>query len=273
MAITLATKFSPKFQQLFSKESQTDKFFSDETQEFVGADQVKITVWTTKALVDYTMSGSSRFGTPTEAENTVQTLTLTQDKADSTVFDDAVLEGQPVVALAANWVKRYTNEQVIRTVDKYRLGIVAASAIANGFTKTTATTSTNAYDHFLLAQASLDNNEVPDVNRVAWVTSDFYSKLKANILSGGGNAEQIVNGIKGYCDGVPLIVVASGKMPTDVSLIMGQKESMHRAVKLKTLNINKQAVGYGATVVEIRIRHDAWIFDHLKGGVYAHKEA
>ena len=72
------TGFQKKVEESFHRESLIAGRFSPD-YTFSGVKTVKVITPTTVAMTDYTRSGANRYGTPTELQDTVQELTLTQD--------------------------------------------------------------------------------------------------------------------------------------------------------------------------------------------------
>lgn len=86
MAVNLASKYSSKVNERFTKESQAAMACSNE-YEFSGVNTVKVFSIPTAPMNDYARTGSSRYGTPSELSNTLQTLTLTKDRAFTFTID------------------------------------------------------------------------------------------------------------------------------------------------------------------------------------------
>ena len=86
MAINLAEKYSKKVADKFYQESviagRTNKDY-----DFDGVKSIKVYTIVTQDPGDYTRNGTSRYGTPTDVQDTIQTLTITQDTSVSMVVD------------------------------------------------------------------------------------------------------------------------------------------------------------------------------------------
>ena len=109
MAQNYAEKYSSKVDERFSLASLTNAAISND-YDFVGVNAVNVYSIPTVALGDYTMSGTSRYGTATELNDTVQTLTLTQDKAFTFTLDkrnqeDSANARTRVQHSAVRWMK------------------------------------------------------------------------------------------------------------------------------------------------------------------------
>jgi len=84
--INLATKYSSKVDERFTRESQAALALSNE-YEFKGDKTVKVYSIPIVPMVDYTRSGTSRYGTPADLTRNVQTLTVTKDRAFTFIID------------------------------------------------------------------------------------------------------------------------------------------------------------------------------------------
>ena len=137
MAINLHTKYSSKIATVFKSESLIDGKLNDE-YSFSGVRTVKISTPQTVPLVDYTRSGTSRYGTPTEIQDTVQEMTMTQDKSFSLTVDKGNNKDQQGIKAAGRMLGLEIKEQVVPMKDKYtfeRLAQLAGKIVGNGTAK------------------------------------------------------------------------------------------------------------------------------------------
>ena len=72
MAINYASKYAQKIDEKFARESMTSAAVNND-YDFVGVKTVNVYSVPTAVMNDYSVSGTSRYGTPQEIENTVQT--------------------------------------------------------------------------------------------------------------------------------------------------------------------------------------------------------
>jgi N4-gp56 family major capsid protein len=272
MAINLATKYSSKVDERFSKQSVTEAWVHNDW-DWDGVQTIKVYSIPTVALGSYTRSGTSRYGTPTDLQDTVATYTLTQDKAFTYVIDRGDNIDSLNVRGAAKSLSRQTNEVVIPAIDKYRLAAYTAAAAANaGQSAATNITSSNAYTSFLSAQAYLDNNLVPDTGRVCWATPAFINNIKTdgNFIKASDMAQDMLKkGVIGEIDGVPIVKVPSSYMPTKTPFIVAHKSAMCSPKKLQDYQIHENPPGISGNLVEGRLYYDAFIMDSRKKAVYS----
>jgi len=79
MAVNLATKYSSKVDEAVSMASITDVGVNQD-YDFVGARTVKVKSFSTAPMNDYLATGSSRYGTPAELDDTDQELILSKKR-------------------------------------------------------------------------------------------------------------------------------------------------------------------------------------------------
>ena len=80
MAINYASKYAQKIDEKFARESMTSAAVNND-YDFVGVKTVNVYSVPTAEMNDYSVSGTSRYGTPQEIENTVQEMTMTRDRS------------------------------------------------------------------------------------------------------------------------------------------------------------------------------------------------
>lgn len=272
MAIEYAAKYSSKVDERFTIAAKTAGAVNND-YDFVGVDTVKVYSIPTVALGDYTLSGSSRYGTPSELSNTAQTMLLTQDKAFTFTLDKRSEDDTAGAMEAGKALRREIDEIVIPTVDKYRLAAMVTGA---GKTATAAITSANAYSAFLDGQNELLEKGVPETGRIAFVSPTYYKAIKldeAFIKASDVAQGMLVTGSVGMIDGVNLIPVPASYLPTNVEFIITHSVATVSPIKLETYKVHDNPPGINGKLVEGRIRYDAFVLDNKKGAIYVHKSA
>ena len=86
MAINYASKYAQKIDEKFARESMTSAAVNND-YDFVGVKTVNVYSVPTAVMNDYSVSGTSRYGTPQEIENTVQEMTMTRDRSFTFTID------------------------------------------------------------------------------------------------------------------------------------------------------------------------------------------
>lgn len=271
MAQNYAEKYSSKVDERFAKASVTNAAINNE-YDFVGVNAVNVYSIETVELGNYQMTGSNRYGTPAEIDDTKQTMTLSQDKAFTFTIDKRNNEDSVGAKEAGRALRRQIDEQVIPTIDKYR---IAALVTAAGTSATPAAiTKDNAYDAFLDGTNALMDNSVPETGRIAYVSANFYKciKLDQSFIKGGDMAQgMLVNGSVGTVDGVQIIPVPKSYLPDNTEFVITHPVAMCSPVKLAEYITHDNPPGINGTLVEGRIYYDAFVLNNKKKAIYVHK--
>lgn len=270
MAINLASKASPKVVERFKMASCTEGIFSSE-YDWTGVATVKVYTVDTLPLNTYNKSATtgSRFGTLTEVGDTVQEMTVTDDKSFNGAIDKGNNTAQLQIKAASKILRRQTDEVIIPYVDKYRLGKLAAGA---GTVKNSvALTKTNALDTILNAGAAMSNLLVPKMGRVLYIgeTEAIKIKLADQVVGVDKIAEKIiVNGVIGTIDGMQVRIVPDSYMPENAVFMIVTKNCACAPKKIETYRILDQHPDIDGHVVQGRLLHDCFVFETKKNGIY-----
>lgn len=268
MAINWATKYSNQVDEVIRKGTLTDAGVNNDV-DFVGARTVKVYSMGTATLNDYTASGSNRYGTPEELQDTTQEMTLTQAKSFSFTIDKTNAVDTPEgVRDTGKALRRQIDQKIIPEVDRYRLAVFANNA---GTKVYTAATAANAYTLFLNANTTITDNEFPLEGRVAFCTPGFVELLKKSSEYTRNTElaqDQILfKGQVGMCDGVAIISVPSSRMPAGVTFIITHPMCSPAPVKLQEYKVHSDPPGIAGHLVEGLLYHDAFVFDNKKVGI------
>ncbi|MCD7034313.1 N4-gp56 family major capsid protein [Metabacillus sp. GX 13764] len=272
MAVNLASKYSSKVDERFKLKSYTEKNVHQE-YDWDGVKTINVYSIATSPMNNYTRTGSGRYGTPAELDDTVATYTLTQDRSFSFTIDRGNKADQMNVKEAGKALARQISEVVVPEIDMYRIGKYAAAAAANGGTPTaTNITASNAYTSFLQGQAYLDDNKVPVESRLCYVTPAYHNFLKLDpsfIKASDMAQEMLVKGQVGEVDGVAIIKMPTPYFPAKTPFILTHKSAMCAPKKLEDYKTHDNPPGINGWLVEGRIYYDAFIMDSKKKAVYA----
>lgn len=270
MAINLASKASPKVVERFKLASCTEGIFSSQ-YDWTGVATVKVYTVDTLPLNTYnkTATTGSRFGNLTEVGDTVQEMTVTDDKAFNGAIDKGNNTAQLQIKAASKILRMQTDEVIIPYVDKYRLGKLAAGA---GTVKNSvALTKTNAIDTILTAGAAMSNLLVPKMGRVLYIgeTEAIKIKLADQVVGVDKLAEKtIVNGVIGAIDGMQVRIVPDSYMPENAVFMIVTKNCACAPKKIETYRILDQHPDIDGHVVQGRLLHDCFVFETKKNGIY-----
>lgn len=275
MAVNLAAKYSNKVAERF-KQKSLSAAFTNSDYEWNGVKTLTVYSIDTVELNDYTRSGTSRYGTPSELGDTKQEMSVTQDKAFTFTIDKGNNADQMNVKGAGKALAREIDEVIVPTEDTYVFGKIAAAAKDNDSSATAAITKTNAYEAFLNGQEKLDDASVPAEGRIAAVTSGFLKYLKLSddfVKASELGQKMLVNGQVGEIDGVKIVKVPRRRMPANCEFIIAHPSVTTKAEKLDDYKIHQDPPGINGNLVEGRVYYDAFVLDAKKDGIYAHFSA
>lgn len=270
MAINLAAKASDKVVERFKIGSCTEGLFTNK-YKWTGVATVQVYSVDTLPLQDYdrTLTAGSRFGALTEVGDTMQEMTVTDDKSFNGSIDKGNNTSQLMIKSASSILRRQTDEVLIPYVDKYRLNKLAAGAgltydMEEAFSKTTA------IDHIMTAGIMMDNALVPKSNRVLYIgaTAAKSVKLADEVIGTDKLAvKSIVNGTCGTVDDTQVRIVPDTYMPTGVLFMIVRKGVAVAPKKIETFRIIEQDKDIDGAIVQGRMLHDCFVLDTLRKGI------
>lgn len=272
MAVNLATKYSSKVDERFKLGPVTNGAVNND-YEFSGVNVVKVYSIPTADMNDYARTGTGRYGTPSELQDSLQTLTLSKDRSFTFTIDRGNNDEQMMVKNAGIALRRQIDEVVIPELDVYRLGVMATNAANEG---NTPFTSSNAYEVFLDGQNALTEKKVPQTGRIAFVSPKFYKAIKlddAFIKAGDLSQEMVKTGAIGMVDGVAIYNIPQSYFATNVHLIITHPVATVSPVTLSDYKVHDNPPGINGWLVEGRIIFDAFVLDNKKGAIYKNVQA
>lgn len=273
MAVNLASKYEKKVDERFKLKSLTESVVNHD-YDWSGVNAITVYSIPTVAMNDYTKSGVNRYGAAAELDNTLQTMTLTRDRAFTFTIDRGNYQDTQMVMQSGKALARQIDEVIVPEIDTYRLSTIAAAAVANGHTATAAVTKDNAYTTILAGTEKLDDKKVPQGGRLLYVTPAFYNLIKLSpdfIKSTEIAQKMLVNGQVGEIDGMKVIKVPSSYMPANTPFIIAHPVATVAANKLEDYKTHDNPPGINGWLVEGRKRYDAFVLDNKKNALYAHK--
>ena len=272
MPINLASKYSPKVDERFASESFTEGIGFNKDYNWDGVATVTVYDIPTVAMNNYSKSGTSRYGTLNDLEDTKTDYTITRDRSFTYGIDEGDSRSQlDIKKKEGRSLAREIREVVTPEIDKYRLKKMHNMAIETS-QKVTASglAANNAYSKFLDANKFLDEAEVPQTGRIAFVSPTMYNYLKqdsAFIKYGDMSQKMLLKGQVGEVDGVKIIKIPSNYFQTGTECIIIHPKCMTTPMKLKDYVTHINPMGYNGTVVEGRIMYDAFILKSKKKAI------
>ena len=270
MAINLFTMHSDLTMNAFKRESLVaGKLCND--YDFSGAKTVKILTPLTVPMNEYQRSGANRYGNPTEMQDIIQELTLTQDRSFALTIDKGNDADQGYAKNAGKMLMLQIAERAVPEFDSYVLNKLATKAgIIAG--NNTALTAENICDRISQATAQLDDMEVPAYDRILYISTQGYKLLKHSdefmaVQELGRDA--LAKGVVGSYDNMEVIKVQAPRWPANVNFMIVLKNAATAPVKLSETKLHKDPPGISGHLLEGREYYDCFIFAPRAAGVYA----
>jgi len=270
MAINLASKYSKKVADKFYEESIILGKTSNE-YDWDGVKSINVYTIDTQAPGDYTRSGTSRYGTPTEVQDTIQTMAITQDKSVSMVVDKGNNKQEMLIKNAGKVVALELREQFVPMMDKYCVKKWANCDGVQFGIASAATTKANVIEHMRAAVTALRNKYVSVNDCFFYVNSTTYSKVV--LASEFIGAEKLVDkavikGQVGMLSGIPVIEIPDDYLPANVEFMLIKKNAVLAPTQIKDIKVHEDAPGISGALMEIRWLFDAFVLDTKRAGVY-----
>ena len=270
MAIYLHEKYASKIDKKFSLESISKGRFTGKV-DFTGVKTVRITTPQTVPLVDYKRSGTNRYGDPKEMQDTVQEMTLTQDKSFAMTIDKGNNTDQGALKAAGKMLALEIQQECVPALDKYvfeRVANLAGTIVGNA----TALSKSNICDRVTKGVVALDNAEVPAEGRSLFVPPDVYAllRLSPEFIGVDKLAEKSLSkGEVGEFAGMAVIKVPTGRWPKNVNFVIAHKSAVIVAEKLNDTKLHTDPPGISGNLLEGRMYYDCFVFEQKAGAVYA----
>ena len=281
MAINLITEYQKKIAERFTLGSLTDEAAGHD-YDFAGAKTIEVLSVDTVETVDYTRSGTARYGDVTELGDTKQTLTLAVDKGFTFSIDAGNASEQYNVKQANRCLKREWDEVCTPEIDAYRLSAWAnGKGLSSGKSILSASGETltreNIVESIFTGSAKMSDKKVPRKNRYLFIPELTFVKFQlADVVLGGGqlNKEAVEKGFRGTIDGMKVITVPSSLWPSltggsaTLNFIIKYKGATVDPMKLKNLRVQKNPMGIDGDVVEGRYIYDSFVKDASCDGIF-----
>ncbi len=282
MAISLATKFLPYVDEMFSTESKKS-LLTNQDYDWTGAHTVKVYKISTTTMNDYDRAGEtigvtdgeagtvrwSRYGAIAGLDATTEELTLTKDRSFTFAIDKLDSDETAQQLQAASALARQTREVVIPEVDSYVYSVMCTKA----GTKATpaALNKTNIYEEILKANQTLDDAQVPETERAIVVTPATYVLMKQCtdiVMDTDIGNDMRLKGVIGMLDGCTVVKVPSSRVPAKFGFMVAHPSATVAPTKLEDYKIHQDPPGISGSLVEGRICYDAFVLDNKAKAIY-----
>lgn len=271
MSMNYTAKFADKIDERFAP-STVSHYATNNDYEFVGAKTVKVTSIDVGTNGDY--SRKTGYGEAQELGNTIQELTMSQDRSFKIVLDK--MDEEETKIKAGEVLARQKREVTDPEVEKYRFGKMLDTVSATSTNKITGVAG-KEYENFLDANIALDEADVPEIGRVAFVTPNFLKKLKLSdsfIKASDLGQKILIKGQVGEIDGVPVVKVKQAWMEDNTSsstvkydCLIAHKSATVAPIKLAEYKVITDSEQYSGTVFLGRYYHDCFVLNNKKKGL------
>ena len=271
-ARNLAAKYAKQVDERFNRESQAMLALNHD-YDFVGVKTVNVYSIPTVAMVDYTRSGSNRYGTPDDLARNIQTMSLNRDRAFTFIIDKGDKFQSEMVSDAGKALNRQLKEVWVPEFDAYVFRKLAAVATERGNYSTEEITRENAYEMFLQAMEYMGNKNVPDKGRVAFCSYKFANMLKldpAFMKTSESSQDMIIKGVIGEVDGCKVVRVPSSKLPSGCAFLIAHKIAATAPKQLEEYKTHDNPPGISGWLVEGRVIYDCFVLHEKADAIFYH---
>ncbi len=267
--INLHSKYAKEIQSHFTTESLINGLLSND-YSFAGVKTVRISTPITVPMTDYTRSGMNRYGNPTEMEDIVQELTLSQDKSFTLTIDKGNNADQNGIKSAGEMLSLQLKEKAIPLMDKYsfeRLSKLAGKIVGDD----SAITKSNVCERITRGTTYMDDCEVPSFDRTLFVPSETYAKLRLSEEFRSCDRlmdKSLTRGQVGTYDNMKVVKVPRSRWPENVNFMIVHKRAACAPVKLNDTKYHQDPPGISGALLEGRQYYDLFVFGAKCDGVY-----
>lgn len=273
----LVTAYRPHVDELFKAESKKE-LVTNTDYDWTGAHSIKIWKMTTAPMNDYSRRVTagdpeapvslSRYGALYDLDTATEEMLLKKDRSFIYNVDKMDQDETGGVLAGASTLSRQLREVVVPEVDTYTYGVMVANA---GIIATPVTLGADTlYDEIIKGSQALDEQEVPDTERVLVVTPATYTLLKqADIFDSTDiGAEARLRGVVGVVDGMEVVKIPATRLPEKFGFMIAHPSATVAPVKLEDYTIHSDTVLSSGDIVTGRIVYDAFVLDNKKTGIY-----
>lgn len=287
-SIAYAQKFVPVIDRIYKNGSYTAGLDSKTDIDFTGVNEVKVLKISTTGLGDY----SRENGYP-KGDVTVQweTIKLEEERGKEISIDR--MDNEETLGTAFGEVtSQFMTQFVNPELDAYRFSKYAGTTGVKSVAGTL--TETNIIEEIDKGIAELDLKEVPQENRILYVNTNLKPVLQKAVSRGWGSEKAISTALEEY-NGIKIVYVVPTRFYSKITLNNGAEEFGYKkaddGVDINFMLVHApdvmQAVKFAMPKVftpdenqdkdmwkfQIRIYHDAYIYENKVAGVYVHKKS
>lgn len=276
----LITRYKEAVDELFAHESKKS-LVTNEDFKFESEETIKIYKITTADMEDYDRRGQkvangerpSRYGQIQGLDATTETFTLQKDRSFTYAIDALDFKSTAGLVEAGKSLARQLRQVVVPEVDSYVFNHMTQHA---GTIETKPLTKLNIYDEIIKANALLDDEFVPETQRVLIMTPQTYLLLKQNkdvTINSDIGQDLRIKGVIGELDGLQVQKVPASRLPENFGFMIAHKVATCAPIRLAEYKIHNSPQGISGSLIEGRIAYGCFVLDNKKKAIYYHKNA
>lgn len=278
--INLATKYSPKVVDKFYLDSVVLGKTSKE-YDWDGVNSVKVWTINTYDPTDYNrpandneISGQhKRYGSTYEVADTVQTMTLSQDKAVSLSVDKGNNTQQMLIKNAGKVMALEMREKFVPMFDKYCLSVWGNPANCGTVTELSSPSKSNIVDAVSAHVTALRNKFATVDDAYCFIGESNYALLLLaqefiNYNNPAFAPQHLEKGVMGKLRGLQIVPVPDSYFTdTNINFVTAKRSAILAPTKIKDMKVHTDPVGISGALLEIRWLYDAFVLTTKKDGL------
>ncbi len=278
--INLATKCSPKVVDKFYLDSVVLGKTSKE-YDWDGVQSIKVWTINTYDPTDYNrpandneISGQhKRYGSTYEVADTVQTMTLSQDKAVSLSVDKGNNTQQMLIKNAGKVMALEMREKFVPMFDKYCLSVWGNPANCGTVTELASPSKSNIVDAVSAHVTALRNKFATVDDAYCFIGESNYALLLLaqefiNYNNPAFAPQHLEKGVMGKLRGLQIVPVPDSYFTdTNINFVTAKRSAILAPTKIKDMKVHTDPVGISGALLEIRWLYDAFVLNTKKDGL------
>ena len=284
--INLATKYSPKVVDRFYLDSVVLGKTSKE-YDWDGVNSVKVWTINTYDPTDYSRpvndsaspglisagTAHARYGNTYEVTDTIQTMTLTQDKAVSLSVDKGNNTQEMMIKNAGKVMALEMREKFIPMFDKYCLGVWGDPANCGTVTELSSPSKSNIVDAVSAHVTALRNKFATVDDAYCFIGETNYALLLLaqefiNYNNPAFAPQHLEKGVMGKLRGLQIVPVPDSYfVDTNIQFLTAKRSAILAPTKIKDMKVHTDPVGISGALLEIRWLYDAFVLETKKDGL------
>lgn len=238
-----------------------------------GSEGIFLTSLLPQALTNYTMSGTSRYGSPAEANNAQQYIPWDYDKSCAITVDKANYQDGGYLATAGAVIQEQNEAIVAPFVERDFYQKLAAEA-GNGEATATALSASNIMGRIIAAEAAFRNSGIPKADRYLAIGTTAFQMIRQSLTNCDTVTDKLLlKGVVGRIGTLNVIEVADADLPSGVNFVAWQKKAALKAFDIKDAKVHQDPPGINGILVEMRVRGVAAVIRKYCSGVYVDSTA